>query len=80
MKQKKGKAKFCPLHMPELRRLQFSIGNRTSVVLAPPPPPPQKSGAILVLFGQIVIRIASNPIRLNACRLFLSTLPFTRKR
>ena len=85
MKQKEGKAKFCPLLMPELRRLQFSIGNRVSVVPdspPPPPPPPKKKkiGAILVLFGQIVIRIASNLIRLNACRLFLSTLPFTRKR
>ena len=82
MKQKEGKAKFCPLLMPELRRLQFSIGNRVSVVLDFPPPPPKKKkiGAILVLFGQIVIRIASNLIRLNACRLFLSTLPFTRKR
>ena len=81
MKQKEGKAKFCPLLMPELRRLQFSIGNRVSVVLdSPPPPPKKKIGAILVLFGQIVIRIASNPIRLNACRIFLSTLPFTRKR
>ena len=81
MKQKEGKAKFCPLLMPELRRLQFSIGNRVSVVLDfPAPPPKKKIGAILVLFGQIVIRIASNLIRLNACRLFLSTLPFTRKR
>ena len=80
MKQKEGKAKFCPLLMPELRRLQFSIGNRVSVVLDFPPPPQKKIGAILVLFGQIVIRIASNLIRLNACRLFLSTLPFTRKR
>ena len=81
MKQKEGKAKFCPLLMPELRRLQFSIGNRVSVVLDPPPPQKKKKiGAILVLFGQIVIRIASNLIRLNACRLFLSTLPFTRKR
>ena len=82
MKQKEGKAKFCPLLMPELRRLQFSVGNRVSVVLDFPPPPPKKKkiGAILVFFGQIVIRIASNPIRLNACRLFLSTLPFTRKR
>ena len=33
MKQKEGKAKFCPLRMPELRRLQLSIGNRASVVL-----------------------------------------------
>ena len=33
MKQKEGKAKFCPLRMPELRKLQFSIGNRASVVL-----------------------------------------------
>ena len=83
MKQKEGKEKFCFLLMPELRRLQFSIGNRVSVVLdfpPPPPPPKKKIGAILVLFGQIVIRIASNLIRLNACRLFLSTLPFTRKR
>ena len=80
MKQKKGKARFCPLHKPELRRLQFSIGNRTSVVLDSPRPPPKKSGAILVRFGQIVIRIASNPIRLNAYRLFCSTVPFTRKR
>ena len=83
MKQKEGKAKFCPLLMPELRRLQFSIGNRVSVVLdfpPPLPPPKKKIGAILVLFGQVVIWIASNLIRLNACRLFLSTLPFTRKR
>ena len=61
MKQKEGKAKFCPLLMPELRRLQFSIGNRVSVVLDFPPPPQKKKkkiGAILVLFGQIVIRIA----------------------
>ena len=42
MKQKEGKEKFCLLLMPELRRLQFSIGNRVSVVLDFPPPPPQK--------------------------------------
>ena len=33
MKQKEGNANFCPLRMPELRRLQLSIGNRASVVL-----------------------------------------------